>query len=61
MPTATFATQPRHWLNFSDDDCQWCEDFDHATNIQQQARLQGEPVAIWKIPNAPGAKPIKWM
>lgn len=61
MPTATFAVQPRHWLNFSPVDCQYCTDFNHAINLQQQARLYGEPVAIWKIPNAPDAKPIKWM
>ena len=61
MPTATFAVQPRHWLNFSPIDCQYCTDFNHAINLQQQARLYGEPVAIWKIPNSPDAKPIKWI
>ena len=61
MLTATFATQPRHWLNFSPIDCQWCTDFNHAIDIQQQARLRGEPVAIWRIPDGPDAKPIKWM
>ena len=61
MPTATFATQPRHWMNFSPVDCLWCTDFNHAIDVQQRGRLQGEPVAIWKIPAAPDAKPIKWM
>lgn len=61
MPTAVFATQPRHWMNFSPLDCQWCTDINHAIFVMRQAKAQGESLAIWRIPDGPGAKPIKWI
>ena len=61
MQTAIFATQPRHWFNFDPLSCQWCTDFNHAIEVMKQATLQEEPVAIWRISDAPGAKPIKWI